>query len=71
MLFQMSWNFDLLVFFFLNLYFQALSKLRKRTGYSFVNCKKALLQFGPDNLAEAEKWLRDNAAKEGWAKAAK
>ncbi|PAV58901.1 hypothetical protein WR25_08890 [Diploscapter pachys] len=50
---------------------EALSKLRKRTGYSFVNCKKALLQFGPDNLAEAEKWLRDNAAKEGWAKAAK
>ncbi|PAV70767.1 hypothetical protein WR25_05400 isoform B [Diploscapter pachys] len=50
---------------------EALSKLRKRTGYSFVNCKKALLQCGPDNLAEAEKWLRDNAAKEGWAKAAK
>ncbi|CAJ0577079.1 unnamed protein product, partial [Mesorhabditis spiculigera] len=49
---------------------ESLAKLRKKTGYSYVNCRKALLQFGSD-LAEAEKWLRQNAEKEGWAKAAK
>ncbi|EYB83232.1 hypothetical protein Y032_0340g2998 [Ancylostoma ceylanicum] len=50
---------------------EALMKLRKRTGYSYVNCRKALVQFGSDNLAEAEKWLRERAQSEGWAKAAK
>ncbi|VDL70050.1 unnamed protein product [Nippostrongylus brasiliensis] len=50
---------------------EALMKLRKRTGYSYVNCRKALLEFGPDNLTEAEKWLREKAKSEGWAKAAK
>ncbi|CAJ0590017.1 unnamed protein product [Cylicocyclus nassatus] len=50
---------------------EALMKLRKRTGYSYVNCRKALVQFGSDNLAEAEKWLRERAKTEGWAKAAK
>lgn len=51
--------------------FQALMKLRKKTGYSFSNCRKALLQFGEDNLTEAEKWLKEVAQKEGWAKAEK
>ncbi|KHJ74879.1 translation elongation factor Ts domain protein [Oesophagostomum dentatum] len=46
-------------------------KLRKRTGYSYVNCRKALVQFGSENLEEAEKWLRERAKSEGWAKAAK
>ncbi|CAD6189661.1 unnamed protein product [Caenorhabditis auriculariae] len=50
---------------------ESLMKLRKRTGYSYVNCRKALVQFGPDKLDEAEKWLREVAVKEGWAKAAK
>ncbi|KAI6190096.1 Elongation factor Ts, mitochondrial [Aphelenchoides bicaudatus] len=50
---------------------EALSNLRKKTGYSFVNCRKALLQFGENNLDEAEKWLRETAKKEGWAKAQK
>ncbi|RCN30863.1 putative translation elongation factor Ts [Ancylostoma caninum] len=50
---------------------EALMKLRKRTGYSYVNCRKALVQFGSENLAEAEKWLRERARSEGWAKAAK
>ena len=48
----------------------ALSTLRKNTGYTFTNCKKALDQFG-DDLVAAEKWLRDQAQKEGWAKATK
>ncbi|OQV23655.1 Elongation factor Ts, mitochondrial [Hypsibius exemplaris] len=48
----------------------ALATLRKKTGYTFSNCKKALDQFG-DDLASAEKWLRDQAQKEGWAKATK
>ncbi|XGW01834.1 hypothetical protein V3C99_014152 [Haemonchus contortus] len=50
---------------------EALMKLRKRTGYSYVNCRKALVKFGADNIAEAEKWLREQAKSEGWAKAAK
>ncbi|KAH7716933.1 Elongation factor TS family protein [Aphelenchoides avenae] len=45
--------------------------LRKKTGYSYANCRKALVKFGENNMAEAEKWLRQEAAKEGWAKAAK
>uniref|UniRef100_A0A0M3I9F5 Elongation factor Ts, mitochondrial n=1 Tax=Ascaris lumbricoides TaxID=6252 RepID=A0A0M3I9F5_ASCLU len=48
----------------------ALKELRKRTGYSYVNCRKALLQYGPERLEDAEKWLRELAAKEGWTKAA-
>ncbi|XP_076458445.1 elongation factor Ts, mitochondrial-like [Babylonia areolata] len=47
-----------------------LSKLRKRTGISFINCKKALEQFEND-LEKAEKWLKEQAQKEGWAKATK
>ncbi|KAJ1372099.1 hypothetical protein KIN20_034164 [Parelaphostrongylus tenuis] len=50
---------------------EALMKLRKRTGYSFVNCRKAVLQFGPDRLEEAVKWLNQQAHSEGWEKAAK
>ncbi|KAK6753207.1 hypothetical protein RB195_012664 [Necator americanus] len=50
---------------------EALMKLRKRTGYSYVNCRKALVKFGPENLADAEKWLKEQARTEGWAKAAK
>uniref|UniRef100_A0A915CMB6 Elongation factor Ts, mitochondrial n=1 Tax=Ditylenchus dipsaci TaxID=166011 RepID=A0A915CMB6_9BILA len=50
---------------------EALIKLRKRTGYSFVNCRKALVQCGESNLEGAEKWLKEVAIKEGWAKAVK
>lgn len=46
-------------------------KLRKKTGYSFVNCRKALLKFGENNLSDVEKYLHEMAIKEGWAKAAK
>lgn len=46
-------------------------KLRQKTGYSYVNCRKALVMFGEDNQAEAIKWLKELAAKEGWAKATK
>lgn len=49
----------------------ALKELRTRTGYSYVNCRKAILEFGNDRLDEAEKWLRELAEKEGWKKAAK
>ncbi|XP_078702161.1 elongation factor Ts, mitochondrial-like isoform X2 [Branchiostoma floridae x Branchiostoma belcheri] len=47
-----------------------LSKLRKKTGFTFVNCKKALEKFEND-LEQAEKWLKEQAQKEGWAKATK
>lgn len=48
----------------------SLSELRKRTGYSFINCKKALLQFDND-LDKAEEWLHAEAQKQGWQKAEK
>uniref|UniRef100_A0A915PQ39 Elongation factor Ts, mitochondrial n=1 Tax=Setaria digitata TaxID=48799 RepID=A0A915PQ39_9BILA len=50
---------------------EALKELRKKTGYSYVNCRKALNNFGPDNLNEAIKWLKQKATEEGWEKAAK
>ncbi|KAJ7317756.1 hypothetical protein JRQ81_003918 [Phrynocephalus forsythii] len=47
---------------------ELLLKLRRKTGYSFVNCKKALEKFN-DDFKEAEVWLHEQARKEGWAKA--
>ncbi|CAH2224528.1 elongation factor Ts, mitochondrial [Pelobates cultripes] len=47
-----------------------LVKLRKKTGYSFMNCKKALEKFSND-LKQAETWLHQQAQKEGWNKASK
>ncbi|XP_024432015.2 elongation factor Ts, mitochondrial isoform X2 [Desmodus rotundus] len=49
---------------------ELLVKLRRKTGYSFVNCKKALETCGGD-LKQAESWLHEQAQKEGWSKAAK
>ncbi|KAF8770575.1 elongation factor Ts, mitochondrial-like [Argiope bruennichi] len=48
----------------------ALGKLRKSTGYSVANCKKALELF-PDDVSKAEEWLHAQAKQEGWAKWAK
>ncbi|KAH9426247.1 hypothetical protein DERP_007187 [Dermatophagoides pteronyssinus] len=45
-----------------------LAKLRKKTGYAFALCRKALEQNGQD-IMKAEKWLRAEAAKQGWEKA--
>ncbi|EFO24211.1 elongation factor TS family protein [Loa loa] len=50
---------------------EALKELREKTGYSYVNCRKALSDFGVDNLDEAIKWLKKKATEEGWEKAAK
>lgn len=47
-----------------------LMKLRKSTGYTFINCKKALEKFEND-VAKAETWLHEQAQKEGWSKANK
>lgn len=47
-----------------------LIKLRKSTGYTFINCKKALEKFDND-IAQAESWLNEQAQKEGWSKANK
>jgi len=49
---------------------KALGKLRKKTGYSLSICKKALNETNND-LAAAEKWLKDQAQAHGWAKAMK
>ncbi|KAM9409816.1 elongation factor Ts, mitochondrial [Pholidichthys leucotaenia] len=47
-----------------------LMKLRKSTGYTFINCKKALEKFDND-VTRAEAWLQEQAQKEGWSKASK
>ncbi|XP_023123116.2 elongation factor Ts, mitochondrial [Amphiprion ocellaris] len=47
-----------------------LMKLRKSTGYTFINCKKALEKFDND-IVHAESWLHEQAQKEGWNKANK
>ncbi|XP_068121239.1 elongation factor Ts, mitochondrial [Hyperolius riggenbachi] len=49
---------------------ELLVKLRKKTGYSFINCKKALEKFSND-VKQAETWLNEQAQKEGWSKASK
>lgn len=36
-----------------------------------MNCRKALLEYGPDRLEEAVNWLKQKALNEGWEKAAK
>lgn len=48
----------------------ALSALRKRTGYTFVNCKKAL-ELHNNDVDKAENWLKEQAQALGWAKAQK
>uniref|UniRef100_A0A1Q3FBV9 Elongation factor Ts, mitochondrial n=1 Tax=Culex tarsalis TaxID=7177 RepID=A0A1Q3FBV9_CULTA len=48
----------------------ALATLRKKTGYTFANCKKALEMHGND-LAKAENWLKEQAQTLGWSKATK
>jgi len=48
----------------------ALAQLRKKTGYSLSICKKALGETDQD-LALAEKWLKEQAQAQGWAKAQK
>jgi elongation factor Ts len=47
-----------------------LAKLRKRTGYSLSICKNALSECNND-VSLAEKWLKDQAQAQGWAKAQK
>ncbi|EDW12908.1 elongation factor Ts, mitochondrial [Drosophila mojavensis] len=48
----------------------ALSTLRKKTGYTFANCKKALALHNND-VTQAEKWLHEQAQSLGWSKATK
>ncbi|XP_055541510.1 elongation factor Ts, mitochondrial isoform X1 [Wyeomyia smithii] len=48
----------------------ALAALRKKTGYTFANCKKALELHGND-LGKAEHWLKEQAQAMGWSKATK
>ncbi|XP_057330397.1 elongation factor Ts, mitochondrial isoform X1 [Microplitis mediator] len=47
-----------------------LEKLRKKTGYTFVNCKKAL-ELHDNDLGKAELWLKQQAQALGWSKAEK
>ncbi|XP_063808370.1 elongation factor Ts, mitochondrial isoform X2 [Pseudophryne corroboree] len=49
---------------------ELLVRLRKKTGYTFMNCKKALEKFNSDPK-QAEAWLNQQAQKEGWSKAFK
>lgn len=47
-----------------------LATLRKKTGYTFTNCKKALEMHNND-LKQAETWLNQQAQSLGWSKATK
>lgn len=47
-----------------------LAALRKKTGYTFVNCKKAL-ELHQNDIAQAEFWLKQQAQSLGWSKATK
>ncbi|XP_008211425.1 elongation factor Ts, mitochondrial [Nasonia vitripennis] len=47
-----------------------LAKLRKKTGYTFANCKKAL-ELHENDLEKAEQWLKEQAQQLGWSKAEK
>ncbi|XP_018574167.1 elongation factor Ts, mitochondrial [Anoplophora glabripennis] len=47
-----------------------LATLRKKTGYTFTNCKKALEMHNND-LSQAEAWLNQQAQSLGWSKATK
>ncbi|XP_012237568.1 elongation factor Ts, mitochondrial isoform X2 [Bombus impatiens] len=47
-----------------------LSKLRKKTGYTFINCKKAL-ELSNNDIVKAEQWLREQAQAQGWSEAIK
>lgn len=47
-----------------------LTELRKKTGFSFFKCNEALKLTVNDPL-KAEVWLKEQAEKEGWTKAAK
>ncbi|XP_017878406.1 elongation factor Ts, mitochondrial [Ceratina calcarata] len=47
-----------------------LSKLRKKTGYTFVNCKKAL-EINDNDVEKAEVWLKEQAQTQGWTQAVK
>ncbi|CAA9995533.1 unnamed protein product [Nesidiocoris tenuis] len=47
-----------------------LAKLRKMTGYTFANCKKAL-EVNNNDVIKAEKWLKEQAQALGWSKATK
>ncbi|XP_018329208.1 elongation factor Ts, mitochondrial [Agrilus planipennis] len=47
-----------------------LATLRKKTGYTFSNCKKAL-ELNNNDLTKAESWLHEQAQALGWSKATK
>nr|CAH7731900.1 unnamed protein product [Callosobruchus chinensis] len=47
-----------------------LAALRKKTGYTFANCKKAL-EMHDNDLNRAELWLKSQAQALGWSKATK
>jgi len=48
----------------------SLAKLRKKTGFTIGNCKKAL-EMHENNIEKAEAWLIAEAQTQGWAKATK
>ena len=45
-----------------------MAQLRRKTGYAFSLCRKALEMHSQD-IEKAEQWLRAEAAKQGWERA--
>ena len=47
-----------------------LGTLRRESGFPLMKCKEALTKYDND-VEAAEKWLQEEAQREGWAKVAK
>lgn len=47
-----------------------LGTLRRRTGFPIIKCKEALVE-NENDLEAAERWLNEQALKEGWADVAR
>ena len=47
-----------------------LAVLRRRSGFPFIKCKEALTKHDND-LDAAEKWMQEQAQKEGWVRVSK
>jgi elongation factor Ts len=45
-----------------------MARLRRKTGYAFTLCRKAL-EIHSQDIEKAEQWLRAEAAKQGWERA--
>jgi len=70
LLFNQSFRYFHVTRTFYNTNKSALAALRKKTGFTFANCKKAL-ELHENDINKAEEWLNKQAQSMGWSKATK